>query len=160
MRMTLLSAHATLHGGRVDDDWPAWRRFLSWWGSRVYAPTILGLHVHDCNSRLQVPAPAVLQTIGLPQVRSNGYVFQVEIAYLCQKHGFSVLEIPIYFEDRVPGQVQDVGQGERRGSLARLADEVALPQPQAAQRRGSLERAARNPRQMRRLHMAYRTLPQ
>jgi len=91
-------------GGRVDEQWPLWRRFLSWWGSRVYAPAILGLHVHDSTAGYKCLRRRVLERIGLPQVRSNGYVFQVEIAYLCQKHGFRVLEIPIYFEDRVRGK--------------------------------------------------------
>lgn len=93
-----------VRGGRVDDDWPLWRRFLSWWGSRVYAPAILGLHVHDSTAGFKCLRRRVLEEIGLPQVRSNGYVFQVEIAYLCQKHGFRVTEIPIYFEDRVLGK--------------------------------------------------------
>lgn len=91
-------------GGRVDDAWPNWRRFLSWWGSRVYAPAILGLTVHDATAGFKCLRREVLEAIHLPQVRSNGYVFQVEIAYLCQKHGFRVLEIPIYFEDRVRGK--------------------------------------------------------
>lgn len=91
-------------GGRVDDDWPSWRRFLSWWGSRVYAPAVLGLHVHDSTAGFKCLRRHVLERIGLPQVRSNGYIFQVEIAYLCQQYGFSVLEIPIYFEDRVHGK--------------------------------------------------------
>jgi dolichol-phosphate mannosyltransferase len=91
-------------GGRVDDDWPFWRRFLSWWGSCVYAPRILGLKVHDATAGFKCLRRTVIEQIGLPQVRSNGYVFQVEIAYLCQKHGFRVLEIPIYFEDRVRGK--------------------------------------------------------
>lgn len=91
-------------GGRVDDDWPFWRRFLSWWGSRIYAPAILGLGVHDSTAGFKCLRRQVLHEIGLPQVRSNGYVFQVEIAYLCEKHGFRVCEIPIYFEDRVHGK--------------------------------------------------------
>jgi len=91
-------------GGRVDDNWPVWRRFLSWWGSRVYAPAILGLHVHDSTAGFKCLRRRVLAEIGLPAVRSNGYIFQVEIAYLCQKHGFRVLEIPIYFEDRTLGK--------------------------------------------------------
>lgn len=33
------------------------------------------------------------------RVRSNGYVFQVEMAYLAQRLGFRSLEIPIYFKD-------------------------------------------------------------
>ncbi len=91
-------------GGQVDDDWPAWRRFLSWWGSRVYARAILGLKVHDTTAGFKCLRREVLEQISLPQVRSNGYIFQVEIAYLCEKNGFRVTEIPIYFEDRVHGK--------------------------------------------------------
>ncbi len=91
-------------GGHVDDRWPAWRRFLSWWGSRVYAPIILGLNVHDATAGFKCLRRRVLEEIGLPMVRSNGYIFQVEIAYLCQRFGFRVLEIPIYFEDRAKGK--------------------------------------------------------
>jgi len=91
-------------GGRVDENWPLWRSFLSWWGSRVYAPAILGLHVHDSTAGFKCLRRQVLEQIGLPQVRSNGYIFQVEIAYLCEKYGFRILEIPVYFEDRVHGK--------------------------------------------------------
>jgi dolichol-phosphate mannosyltransferase len=91
-------------GGKVDEDWPLWRSFLSWWGSRVYAPAILGLHVHDSTAGFKCLRRQVLEQIGLPQVRSNGYIFQVEIACLCEKHGFRILEIPVYFEDRVRGK--------------------------------------------------------
>jgi dolichol-phosphate mannosyltransferase len=45
-----------------------------------------------------------LETIQLDRVRSNGYVFQVEMAYLCERLGLRVLEVPIYFEDRRIGQ--------------------------------------------------------
>ena len=41
-----------------------------------------------------------LERIPLENVRSNGYVFQVEMAYLCEKYGLHILEWPIYFEDR------------------------------------------------------------
>ena len=37
-------------GGELDERWSWWRRFLSWWGSRVYAPAILGLTVHDATA--------------------------------------------------------------------------------------------------------------
>ena len=44
--------------------------------------------------------PRLPSGIGLDRVRSNGYVFQVEMAYLTEKLGFRVLEVPIHFEDR------------------------------------------------------------
>jgi hypothetical protein len=40
----------------------------------------------------------------LANVRSNGYSFQVEMAYLCEKLGYRLIEIPIHFEDRRIGQ--------------------------------------------------------
>jgi dolichol-phosphate mannosyltransferase len=40
----------------------------------------------------------------LDSIRSNGYVFQVEMSYVAQKLGFHTIESPIYFEDRRIGQ--------------------------------------------------------
>ena len=47
---------------------------------------------------------ATLLGIGLDRVRSNGYAFQVEMAYLTERLGYRVKEIPIYFEDRRIGK--------------------------------------------------------
>jgi dolichol-phosphate mannosyltransferase len=47
---------------------------------------------------------AVLQAMPLDRIRSEGYVFQVEMAYLAQRLGFAITELPIYFEDRRIGQ--------------------------------------------------------
>jgi dolichol-phosphate mannosyltransferase len=40
----------------------------------------------------------------LERIRSNGYVFQVEMAFVSEKIGLRILETPIYFEDRRIGQ--------------------------------------------------------
>ena len=40
----------------------------------------------------------------LERIRSEGYVFQVEMAYLAQRLGYKIAERPIYFEDRRIGQ--------------------------------------------------------
>jgi dolichol-phosphate mannosyltransferase len=45
-----------------------------------------------------------LRGMPLDHVRSNGYVFQVEMAYLAYKLGYKLVERPIYFEDRRIGQ--------------------------------------------------------
>ena len=42
--------------------------------------------------------------MGLDRIRSNGYVFQVEMAYVAYRLGFKIAEIPIYFPDRERGQ--------------------------------------------------------
>jgi dolichol-phosphate mannosyltransferase len=45
-----------------------------------------------------------LEAIGLENIKSNGYSFQVEMAYLSERLGFRIVEIPIHFEDRRIGQ--------------------------------------------------------
>nr|WP_290665309.1 polyprenol monophosphomannose synthase [Ardenticatena sp.] len=91
-------------GGRVDERWSWWRYFLSWWANQVYTRLILRLRVKDMTAGFKAFRRAVLEQIDFSRVVSNGYIFQVEVAYLCEKLGFRVHEIPIYFEDRRIGQ--------------------------------------------------------
>jgi dolichol-phosphate mannosyltransferase len=91
-------------GGRTDERWGWWRYLLSWWANSVYTRLILGVKVKDATAGFKCWRAATLQGIGLERVRSNGYVFQVEMAYLTEKLGFRFLELPIYFEDRRIGQ--------------------------------------------------------
>jgi len=91
-------------GGKLDERWGWGRYLLSWWANSVYVRFILNLKVRDATSGFKCFRRKVLETIDLSRIRSNGYVFQVEMAYLCEKLGFRVLEIPIYFEDRRIGR--------------------------------------------------------
>jgi dolichol-phosphate mannosyltransferase len=91
-------------GGRLDERWGWWRYFLSWWANSIYTRLILGLKVKDATAGFKCWRRATLEGIGLDRVRSNGYVFQVEMAYLTEKLGFRFLELPIYFEDRRIGR--------------------------------------------------------
>ncbi len=91
-------------GGRLDERWSWWRYFLSWWANSVYTRLILGLRAKDTTAGFKCWRRATLEGIGLDRVRSNGYVFQVEMAYLTEKLGYRFCEIPIYFEDRRIGQ--------------------------------------------------------
>jgi dolichol-phosphate mannosyltransferase len=90
-------------GGGTDDRWSWWREFLSWWAN-IYARLILGVTVKDATAGFKCWRRETLEGIGMDRVRSNGYVFQVEMAYLTEKLGYRFLEIPIYFEDRRIGQ--------------------------------------------------------
>jgi len=87
-------------GGRLDQRWSWWRYFLSWWANSIYTRLILGLRVKDTTAGFKCWRRATLEGIGLDRVRSNGYVFQVEMAYLTEKLGYRFCEVPIYFEDR------------------------------------------------------------
>jgi dolichol-phosphate mannosyltransferase len=87
-------------GGSLDEQWGWGRYFLSWWANSIYTRLILGLKVKDTTAGFKCWRRATLEGIGLDRVRSNGYVFQVEMAFLTEKLGYRFLEIPIHFEDR------------------------------------------------------------
>lgn len=88
-----------IEGGSLDARWPFWRKFLSGFGN-LYARSILGLELRDATAGYRLWKREVLATIPLNRVQSNGYAFQVEMAYLATKLGFRVKEIPIHFTDR------------------------------------------------------------
>lgn len=89
-------------GGSLDRDWPFTRKLLSAFGN-FYARTILGLKIHDVTAGFRMWRREALQRIPLDRVRSNGYMFQVEMAYLATRLGFSYSEVPIYFAERIHG---------------------------------------------------------
>ncbi len=91
-------------GGDLDERWSWWRWFLSWWANSVWTRTILGVRTKDATAGFKCWQCNALERIGLDRINSNGYVFQVEMAYVSEKLGFDILEIPIYFEDRRIGQ--------------------------------------------------------
>jgi dolichol-phosphate mannosyltransferase len=86
-------------GGSLDEGWSWWRRIVSWWAN-FYSRMILGLRIRDMTAGFKLWRRQALLDIGLENVRSNGYSFQVEMAYLSEKLGFHIVEIPIHFEDR------------------------------------------------------------
>ncbi|HWQ03981.1 MAG TPA: polyprenol monophosphomannose synthase [Longilinea sp.] len=90
-------------GGKLDERWPFWRKGLSAFGN-FYARTILGLSIRDVTGGFRLWRRETLLSMPLERVRSNGYVFQVELAYIATRLGFKFQEIPIYFADRRWGQ--------------------------------------------------------
>jgi dolichol-phosphate mannosyltransferase len=86
-------------GGQLDERWEQGRVWLSIWAN-AYARAILGIQVRDATAGFKVWRRETLLGIDLSRVHSNGYVFQVEMAYIAQRLGYRALELPIYFEDR------------------------------------------------------------
>lgn len=84
-------------------NWGLLRKLISRGGS-LYSRLILGFPVRDWTGGFNAWKVQVLQKIGLDQIRSNGYSFQIELKYKAQKNGFKVKEVPIVFEDRQVGQ--------------------------------------------------------
>ncbi len=97
----VLGSRYVTGGGTVN--WGVGRQIISKGGS-LYARTILGVGVHDLTGGFKCFHRRVLEGIGLDQVQSTGYAFQIELTYRTLKKGFTVREIPIVFEDRRVGQ--------------------------------------------------------
>ncbi len=88
-------------GGGVRN-WGPLRRLISR-GGGLYARLILGIGVHDLTGGFKCIRREVLESIDLPSVRAEGYVFQIEVTYRALLAGFRVVEVPIVFSDRTVG---------------------------------------------------------
>ncbi len=91
-------------GGGTDRAWSWWRRFLSWWANSVWVRLSLGVKTKDATAGFKCWRADALNKIGLENIRSNGYIFQVEMCYAAEKHHLRIYELPIYFEDRRIGK--------------------------------------------------------
>jgi dolichol-phosphate mannosyltransferase len=90
-------------GGSTDIHWPIWRKALSAWGN-FYARTILRLPLRDVTGGFRLWRRETLLAMPLERVKSSGYIFTVEMAYLAWCLQFKIGEVPIYFADRRWGQ--------------------------------------------------------
>lgn len=90
-------------GGSVDQRWPLWRKGLSAFGN-AYARTVLNLPIADCTGGFRMMRRETLLKLPLERVRSNGYAFLVEMAYILHRLGFRMVEVPIYFAERSYGK--------------------------------------------------------
>jgi dolichol-phosphate mannosyltransferase len=88
-----------VRGGSVDVHWPLWRKSLSAFGN-LYARLILGLPIQDCTGGFKIWRNTTLQGMPLDGIRSNGYAFQIEMAYVAFRLGYTFQEVPFYFADR------------------------------------------------------------
>lgn len=89
-------------GGSLDEGWAFWRKGLSFFGN-LYARVILGMEVRDLTGGFRAWRRETLLGIPLERVKSQGYAFQVEMAYITRRKGFNITEVPIYFADREKG---------------------------------------------------------
>jgi len=92
-----------VEGGRLDETWGAGREALSRWAN-LYARSILRIRARDATAGFKAWRRSALLAIDVGRVRSNGYIFQVEMAYLSERLGLRVAEVPIYFAERKTGE--------------------------------------------------------
>jgi dolichol-phosphate mannosyltransferase len=104
-------------GGELRN-WPAHRlvlsRFANW-----YIRAITRLPVHDCTSGFRCWTRGLLARLPLDRIVSNGYAFQVEMAWEAQAAGGRIVEVPITFVERREGQSKMSGRV--------IAESVVLP---------------------------------
>jgi dolichol-phosphate mannosyltransferase len=86
-------------GGSVARRWPKWRKSLSAFGN-FYARSILNFPLHDVTTGFRMWKKETLQSMPLERIRSNGYIFLVEMAYLAHCLEYRIEEVPIHFADR------------------------------------------------------------
>jgi dolichol-phosphate mannosyltransferase len=89
-------------GGNVIN-WPRLRRVLSRAGS-LYARSILGVGIRDLTGGYRCIRREVLERVELTTLRSQGYVFNIELTFRALRAGFRVTEVPIHFRDRTVGE--------------------------------------------------------
>jgi len=88
--------------GGVVRNWPRSRAILSR-GGNAYARIMLGLSVHDATGGYRAYRAETLREIGLQDVKSQGYCFQIELTLRTVRAGLSVAEVPITFTERARG---------------------------------------------------------
>jgi dolichol-phosphate mannosyltransferase len=83
-------------------NWPKSRAVLSRAGN-AYARIMLGIPLHDMTGGYRAYRAGALEKIGLEDVESVGYCFQVDLARRAVQVGLTVAEVPITFVERAHG---------------------------------------------------------
>jgi glycosyltransferase involved in cell wall biosynthesis len=89
-------------GGDVRN-WPRSRLALSR-GANLYTRLALGIPLKDATGGYRAYRSQVLEKLPLDTIGSQGYCFQVDLAWQSWRSGFRVVEVPITFTDRERGR--------------------------------------------------------
>jgi dolichol-phosphate mannosyltransferase len=106
--------------------WPAHRVMLSTFAN-WYVRAITRLPVHDCTSGFRCWTRDLLGRLPLDRIVSDGYAFQVEMAWEARAAGGRIVEVPITFVERREGQSKMSGRV--------IAESIVLPWRLAARPR-------------------------
>jgi dolichol-phosphate mannosyltransferase len=82
--------------------WGLARRAISRGGS-LYTELFLRMGVRDPTGGFKCFRRTVLESLDLAAITAKGYAFQIETTYRAKQKGFSVVELPIVFDDREHG---------------------------------------------------------
>ena len=100
-------------GGAIVN-WPSSRKIISR-GGNLYTRLALGIGLRDATGGYRAFRGSVLQQIGYRDAQSQGYCFQVDLAWRAVQAGFRVVEVPITFVER------ERGESKMSGSIVREA---------------------------------------
>jgi dolichol-phosphate mannosyltransferase len=89
-------------GGRTEN-WPARRKVISW-AANLYARALLRLRTRDATAGFRAWRAEALRDAGVLETASNGYGFQVENTWRCERRGLRIAEHPITFTERLVGE--------------------------------------------------------
>lgn len=88
-------------GGKVLN-WPMSRHVLSR-GANTYTRIILGIPLGDATGGFRAYRATLLRDLTLDDIASQGYCFQVDMAWRAVRQGARVVEVPITFVERELG---------------------------------------------------------
>ncbi|HEY9409363.1 MAG TPA: polyprenol monophosphomannose synthase [Jiangellaceae bacterium] len=91
-----------VRGGRVVN-WPRRRELLSR-VANTYVRVALGTPLRDATAGYRAFRAETLRRIDLSTVASQGYCFQVDLAWRAERSGLRVTEVPITFVEREHGE--------------------------------------------------------
>lgn len=92
-------------GGGTTQEWPWARQLLSTFANSIYVRTALGIPLADATGGYRMWRRETLLGMDFAKrIRSDGYIFQVEMAYIAWKLGYRVTETPILFAERAAGE--------------------------------------------------------
>ncbi|GAB3567005.1 polyprenol monophosphomannose synthase [Spelaeicoccus albus] len=94
-------------GGRVVN-WPRRRQLLSR-SANTYVRVAMGIGLHDATAGFRAYRRSVLEALDLDTISSQGYCFQVDMAWLSRLAGFAIAEVPITFVEREYGTSKMTG---------------------------------------------------
>ncbi len=109
-------------GGRIPR-WKLVRRVVSRGGS-LFAGTVLLMPYRDLTGGFKAWKTSVLRDLQLDRLHAGGYAFQIETTFRARLAGARVVEVPITFEERRVGTIQDdawASSPKRSGSSSRCA---------------------------------------
>ncbi|WP_158841757.1 polyprenol monophosphomannose synthase [Saccharothrix deserti] len=95
-------------------NWPKYRELISR-GGNVYSQVALGAKVKDITGGFRAFRAEVLERLKLDTVASQGYCFQIDLAWRTIELGYRVVEVPITFTER------EIGESKMSSNIVREA---------------------------------------